>query len=130
MSGTYISGTRGTGILTNTAYIVLSKVSGGVGDGIVIKNGNIYSSTISGNMVGIRVSGAGTVIANRDNLNGNRQYTIVAGMADVNAEYNFWDAERTDTISPMLLDRLDNFKLGTIDFGDFVYVPYSSNPDN
>ena len=124
-----MTGTKGTGIIATAAYITMTSVIDGKGDALSVKNAQIYSSTITNNAVGVRINSGGTVIANRNNIYDNVGQNMIASTANVDARYNYWHRVSTSTVNEKLTDKSDNFTLGTVDFGGFVYGPYTSNPN-
>jgi len=77
-------------VIANSLYLSKTQVLDGYQDGVSLSSGEIVSSTVSGNLVGIRATGSGIVKVWSSNICDNSTYNLIAGSKDIYARMNWW----------------------------------------
>gem|GEM_PF-6819548 len=143
-AGVYLEGVGGTAVITGV------NVTHGEGDGITLVDAGrarLFSSSVSGNDVGVRIierapalAGSGDVVLGGqaelgNRLVGNGVFDLVlendtgssVSTADVDATFNYWGVAYGPEIEDLVHHRTDSVVLGLVDYLPALGVPTSAH---
>lgn len=133
VTGTVINYNTLNGLIFGNGLIGCSDITGnGSGTAVTItgySSGNflIKNSSISQNLVGIKISNANTMTIDSNNFDNNSSFNIEnLSVKNISANNNWWGTTDLTTISNKIYDYYDNINYGIVSYPSFLSTAYNS----